>query len=375
MDDASKFRYESIAQRVVYSRVGVMPPFLPLDSVEVSYESQRQMYSFLRDVSTTLLEDPGRIGLQQKPDDSYGDWDLQRSKPDLAVTLRSLRRRVDAFYLLLMEIGKVGTLREDCLFVPSGILRIPAGRLAVLKTTGISSRAEPDGVVLTSVRYPDLFPAWKMLSQSAGTRKQKVNQDAAFGEQSYSLLVFTHAAFDPSQPLALEIFHRMIGACPPLERLERYLSSQGYHYVDTWGNEMSMDWYKDYGKKPEPLKAYWAEKTHGGFSIEYDYMRQRPFCFALRIPRFKDILARFDEMEGELQSFVLRQAKKCDGCGYCTQTDKSGTRARQWAEVRKGDTAASVCLMFPGFYFRWRSLDEARAADIIRFLAFIDRLH
>jgi hypothetical protein len=78
-------------------------------------------------------------------------------------------------------------------------------------------------------------------------------------------------------------------------------------------------------------------------------------------------------MSNSLQEFVVQHAKKCDECGYCTQTDKSGKRKPLYVDVFHNGEHRSICPLYPGFNFCFTALDEELAMNLVAFLDFMDK--
>ena len=70
-------------------------------------------------------------------------------------------------------------------------------------------------------------------------------------------------------------------------------------------------------------------------------------------------------MDDKLKSFITGTTKKCDGCRYCVQTDKSGTRPLAAINVDDHD----LCPLFCGFSY---TIDDDLVDNIIELLQFID---
>jgi hypothetical protein len=81
-------------------------------------------------------------------------------------------------------------------------------------------------------------------------------------------------------------------------------------------------------------------------------------------------LDNFDAMDTNLQEFVVSQTKKCDGCKYCVQTDKTGSRPLAYITVNKGQH--NLCPYFPGYQYNWTQIDDKLADQLIGFLSFMD---
>jgi len=86
--------------------------------------------------------------------------------------------------------------------------------------------------------------------------------------------------------------------------------------------------------KETPKGGFEYKIRHTGISAQYDFYTQDPACFGLCIPNgLKTYLDVFDTMSAKNKNFVVNRTKKCDGCRYCVQTDKTGTRPLAFVQV------------------------------------------
>lgn len=355
--------FASLAQRVIYSYAGTMPEFVAVKSEKASEHSQLEMYGFMEKMLQKLYEDPYLLSLSFQEDDFYGDWALQKTKPKLIVEMKNCQKKINEFLMLLIQIGEQGCLKGNTLQVAPGKVKLTAIVLKRLESFGLACSKSEDGVVFSCNEHPDLFPAWKLLSETSAGKKDPV-------------MHFSHCMFDPEHSYPTDIYLNLLNDKSPLIKLRGYFEANGYTRVDcrenSRENEISLDWVRNYGKKDEPLKASWAEREHAGLSIWFDFSKRNQVFFGLRVPRYKELLARFDEMDDRLKEFVIRKTKKCDSCGYCTQTDKTGTRRPQFITVdHKG--SFDLCQLYPGFTYIWTAVNDDTASDIISFLRFIDK--
>lgn len=182
---------------------------------------------------------------------------------------------------------------------------------------------------------------------------------------------FSRCLYSDSYPYARDVLLRLADDSPGLPALMAFFEEEGYTLVCNRDNQIYVDWVKAYGKADDPLKGWWGERTHGGLSFEYDWIRKNPMLFGLRIPKFKTLLQHWDSMPNQVKAFVIQHTRHCDACGYCTQTDKTGKRPRAFRTVEYNGKHA-LCTLFPGFGYTWQNLDEAVAADIRAFLTFTD---
>ncbi len=352
--------FDNLAQRMVYSYGATFPEFVPVVSEEASEASQRDLYGFLKELVARLYDDPTLLSLPSREDDSYGDWELQKKKPKLIVEMKAIQKKINEFYLLLMQLGRFGTVCGDSLHVDKAYLKLYGGMVKKLDRLGLSCEDAGEKSVFRCEAHPGLFPAWKLLVRGAD-------------KQANPVIFFSRGMFDPGYSYPSAIFASIAGEKQAFEALQSFFVQNGYKRVDCRENQVSLDWVRNYGKKEEPLKGSWAEREHGGLSVWFDYSRRNQVFFGLRVPRYKEVLGHFDGMEDRLKEFVISKTKQCNNCGYCTQTDKTGTRKMQYTTVSyKGEY--NLCQLYPGFTYVWTRIDENTANNIMAFLSFIDRL-
>ena len=113
---------------------------------------------------------------------------------------------------------------------------------------------------------------------------------------------------------------------------------------------------------------------HRGISASYDLLVDSPQVYGLCIPRMKEVLAAFDTMPANVQDLVATHTKKCDGCRYCVQTDKTGKRPLAKVSVRYNESELQLCPYFPGYRYCWTTLSDDLVDYIIAMLEFMDRL-
>ena len=113
---------------------------------------------------------------------------------------------------------------------------------------------------------------------------------------------------------------------------------------------------------------------HTGISMRYEPYSSESWILGVCIPGgMKVYLEHFDEMPAGLQGFVISRVKRCDGCRYCVQTDKTGNRPLAKISVQYEGNAYSLCPYYPGYRFWWTSMDDTLADHIIVLLGFMDR--
>ncbi len=364
--------YSSLSHRIVACWANTMPAFHPLIAEKTdmapSVDSQQQFHAFLSEAAIRLREHPEWLELPNLQDDGYDHFELLNRRPGLSISMHKIRRKMTDFLYLLFQIGLAGELTSDCtaLRLPKTSLRFMEKTRLRLERFGLTVQIEKIDTVIQSGAYPLMLPSWQWLA------KDSLRTAPANGKKNEPPLRFMHAIFDEAYPYSSDFFRQHCVEEPGLSDLLDWLRTEGYQMTGTRENRVTADWVKSYGKKDEPLKDAWAERTHGGFAMEYEWVKKKPVQFALRIPEFKKLLVQFDAMPSQVRALVVRHTKKCDNCGYCTQTDKTGTRKKAFIVVDH-DCKRALCPLFPGFGFTWRDMDEQLASVIKDFLTFIDQ--
>lgn len=73
--------FESLAQRSIYYFLATYPSFYSVNSADVSKDEQKAAYEFIKGIYEKLYENPTLLGFKLVPDDSFGEWELQKAKP------------------------------------------------------------------------------------------------------------------------------------------------------------------------------------------------------------------------------------------------------------------------------------------------------
>ncbi len=360
----SAARFASLAQRVANAWVETIPDFLPVPSIPVPEASQRQFYTFLRGVAEGVRDHPEWLDLPLQPDDAYEHGEMQNRRPELIKAMRRTKRKVDDFIALLLQMGLHGSVDGQTLRIPKDAVRLVAKTRTRLAHFGLTVETGQTETVVTCDAFPDLFAAWVWIAEDTGHTPRT-------GKAGVPPVRFSHCLYSDTYPYARDVLTGLADDSPGLPALIEFLEREGYSLACNRGNELNVDWVKSYGKADEPLKGWWGERTHGGLSIEYDWIRKHPLFFGLRIPEFRTLVGHFDRMPAQTRGFVVRQTKHCDQCGYCTQTDKTGKRPRAYTTVEHNG-GHDLCLMFPGFRYTWQRVDGSLASDIQSFLTFAD---
>jgi hypothetical protein len=214
-----------------------------------------------------------------------------------------------------------------------------------------------EGNHLSCDQYTGLFPAWKWLA----ARDQATE------------LAFSRCMFDPRHAYLCDNYARLFGDENAFDQLVLYLDQNGYQRIEHQRGAYVLDFVKKIGQKDAPLgNPLHGDPNHYGIAAEYKPEIAIPQYLVLRILDMKNILLQFDLMPKTLPEFILKYAKECDHCGYCTQTDKTGKRKSLEIDVFQ-DGSRFICPLYPGFRFCFTQLDDGLVTDLMAFLGFMDK--
>jgi hypothetical protein len=271
--------------------------------------------------------------------------------------MRKVVKDADDLLQIMLLMGQHGRLEADALVVEESV-KVSKKHARVLAELGLHRSEEPDGVVLSHDTYAGMFPAWVWMATRPGA----------------SLLGFSRCLFRERYPYASQVYARLSGSDAAFGRLETYLIEHGYNRMENWNGELTLDYYKTHGDKPPTKGGFQYGIHHTGVSAGYDLLMDVPPVFGLCIPRMKEILVDFAHMPSGVQDFVVDRTKKCDGCRYCVQTDKTGTRPLAHVRVDHNGTSYRLCPYYPGYSYCWEGLSDELVDNCIAMLDYMDRL-
>jgi hypothetical protein len=87
--------FDNLMQRSIYYFLATFPTFTEISSPEVTESEQKNAYNFIKSIYEKLYINPALLGLKPVPDDSFGDWEQQKAKPNLSSKIRSTIKKVD----------------------------------------------------------------------------------------------------------------------------------------------------------------------------------------------------------------------------------------------------------------------------------------
>lgn len=336
--DLGKVRknFDSLAQRIIYTYKCTYPICIPIEDDRASVSSQRQMHGFLQDAINSIYNNPGLLNLQEETDDFYEVWMLNNSKPELDSKMRKIEKVLFDFYAYLYKLGECGEVKDHKLYVSRDNMKFVKKRLQQLEQFGLYSESNDTSTIFYCKKYPELFPAWKLLCNE--------KQCSPKGE----IARFIYCIYDVSKYNAEHLFGNLVDDSTLIQELEQYLKEKGFHKTF---DEFGIHWDKEYPDK---------QRGNAGFSFQWKKRDQMAFSF--RVPNFRIALNHFDEMNQVLKELTFSRTKICDGCGYCTQMDKTGKRMPLTLDLEYNGKKLGKCPLFPNL--TWRYIDKNEVKHI-----------
>ncbi len=324
--------FPSLGKRILYAYIAAYPAFKPVEGIPA--ESQRQMHAFLRDMLTAYYENHAMIGVGEEQDDCYLGGQLNNSRPELIKAMEKIEGKFVAAVEPMIELGAHGEATDGKWVVEKAdkaVSKALRERLEALGLTVAQTKAE---TIISSDKYPRMFTAWRAYAAADDRGAQKITRVVAFIYQKYLGRVYT----------AAEQFAALIPDRAALERLEDFFRARGF--------VCSND---DLANKTRFAYVKWLKEYAGGetasMRVSLNWRKDRQLIFEFRVPAFRLLLKEYGTWDEETRAFVFGRLKTCDGCGYCTQTDKTGRRPRLCAELVSGGETALKCPLFP--WFTW----------------------
>lgn len=322
--------FNSLAQRLVYAYKCTYPICIPVESDKASEISQKQMHGFLQEVINKIYENPYLLNFQQEKDDFYEDWMLNNSNQKLDDKMRKIEKSLFDFYAYLYKLGECGEVKGNRLYVSNKDMKFVKKRLLQLEQFGLLSESNETSTIFYSEKYPELFPAWKLL------------YDKKFDLIKRELVKFIYCMYDTEPYHAEHLFGSIVGDSKLIRELEQFFEEKGFHRRF---DEFGIHWEKEY-----------QNKQKGNASFSSNWRKRNQMMIAFRVPNFRLLLNHFDEMNHELKGLTFSRTKNCDNCGYCTQMDKTGKRKPLTLALEYNGNKLGKCPLFPNL--TWRYIDK-----------------
>lgn len=331
--------YTSLEQRMAQSYMDLFPQFIPEENAEISVAEQEEFYLLMKKLYRLAYKEPLLFVPSLHEDDAYPNRFHKASygKPELLTNQKKFIKAVDTLLqnMFLLGQGEHVNLNK--------------------RQKEIFARLEIEDTL-------HLPTAWEWMASRPGTDLER----------------FAHCFFKTGYPYTSDIYANLLGNTA-FHKLENWMLERGYLRYDIKDSpatdcKIILTYANPSWSKDAPKGSFEYKIKHTGISVRYDPYFKEPCVLGVCIPNgLKTYLEHFGEMDPKLRDFALRNTKKCDGCRYCVQTDKTGNRPLSSIGVEHEGNQYLLCPYFSGFTFCWTSIEEGLADKIIALLDFMDR--
>lgn len=335
--------YRSLEQRAAQGYLDLFPQFIPDSQAPVSVSEQRAFYDLMERFYRLAYEEPQLFVPRLHEDSALPGLFSSASDPGREAQnhMKKFRKMLDS---TVMQMYLCGAKKE---------YRLDRRQKAILARLGIED-------------YENLPAAWVWMAE-----KEHL-------ERFQSPSRFAHCCFRADYAYTVEIYEKAFGN-EAFHRLTGWMAEHGYRTFDIYdttasGCKFALTYANPAWGKERPRGGFEYKIKHTGISLRYEPYCRDPWIFGVCIPGgMKPYLEHFQEMPAAVRDFVMSRVKRCDGCRYCVQTDKTGKRPLARIPVQYGGEEHALCPYYPGYRFWWTGIDEALADDIIGLLSFMDR--
>lgn len=331
--------YTSLEQRMAQTYIDMFPKFVPDEKANISVAEQELFYNLIKDLYKLAFDEPLLFVPSLHDDDAYPNRFNKSSygKPDLQVNMQKFLKAMDTLLQNMFLIGKGDSVKLN------------KRQQIILSRLGINS-------------FTNLPAAWIWMSTRPET----------------NLMVFSNCLFKKDYSYTSDIYAHLLGY-EAFCKLENWMISHGYKKYDIYdvnssNRNLSLTYVNPAWSKECPNGGFEYKIRHTGIAARYDEFIKKPPVFGLCIPNgLKPYLDAFDSTSEENQSFIISHTKRCDGCRYCVQTDKTGSRSIACISISYKQDKYNLCPYFPGVGFCWTSIDNYLADQLIEMLSFMDK--
>jgi len=329
--------FASLEQRMAQTYMDMLTPFVPDENAPVSVSEQEVFYLLVKSLYQLAFDEPLLFVTALHEDDAYPNRfnKTPYGKPELRTKMKKFTNAMDALLQNMFLIGQ------------GSDVNLSKREKTILSRLGIGD-------------LNDLPPVWKWMS---------TRPDAC-------LVFFKHCLFNKDYPYTSDIYARLLGE-EPFRRLEKCMTEKGYKRFDIYDVtasdcKLSLTYANPMWSAERP-GGFEYKVRHTGISARYDAMIENPAVLGLCIPNgLKTYLLAFDTMSPKMQRFVTSRTRRCDGCRYCVQTDKTGSRPFATVRVSHEGREYNMCPYFPGGQYSWTSIDDSIVDQLIDMLSFMD---
>lgn len=335
--------YTSLEQHAAQGYLDLFPQFIPDRQTSVSVSDQREFYDLMKNLYLLAYDEPQLFVPTLHEDAALPPLYSETSDPrrEMQTFMKKFRKAVDSMVMVMYFIGANKEFKLD------------RRQKGILSRLGIED-------------FTKLPPAWVWMA-----KKEHL-------ERFQTPSRFAHCCFRDDYLYTADIYEKAFEG-NAFCRMTGWMNDHGYKPFEIYditasGCNFSLTYANPaWGNEP-PTGGFEYKIKHTGISVRYEPYCSEPWILGICIPGGMQVyLAHFDEMPVQVQDFVMSRVKRCNGCRYCVQTDKTGKRPLAGIPVRYTGSEHSLCPYYPGYSFWWTSLDDTLADNIIGLLEFMDR--
>ncbi|MCL2775670.1 MAG: hypothetical protein FWD71_20335 [Oscillospiraceae bacterium] len=357
-----KNSYENLPQRILTSCVFCISPLNTIVSAEASEDSQILLHKWFTDMLNEIYYFPESLGLELLPDDSYELIQCANRKPELNLNIRQIYYQIYELYLLLLNCGFHGELSNNNLVIYSFMKKIPIRRknqpyfinnINFLSRIGLNFDLDKNSAVMTitSDKYYDAFPAWKLLAHN-NFDDEKI--------QNYKMFDFMFCSFDKKYDYLLRKIESYFNIEPNYfdKRFESFVKKGFVYEFDRFASHNSVGFHFTCYNNITGFKVHLAANIINQLSFKLN-----------RLIGAEKAIFNYYNLSEESQYFIRSELSNCNTCGACL---KRSSKVKNFQIEHDGETreicVGSIWMVRDGcFNFKGlRHLDSA--------FSFIDNL-
>ena len=331
--------YKNLEHRVAQYFLDMIPDFLPEEKSDVSIDEQKVFYNLMSSLYKIAFNEPLLFISKLHNDDAYPNNISYAAyeKPELRKNILKFTKAINELLMNMFNMGK--GLTE---------IKLNKNQITVLKQIGITDNK-------------NLPIAWTWMSTRPGA----------------NITDFSHCFFKRNYNYILDIYAKILGDEKAFRMLSDWMLANKYQpltLLDVAGSDCKFSLYFFNPAWNKKIPCGTGETNHTGISALYEVRREHPLILKINIPNvLKGCLDKISLMDRSLQNFVIDHSRECNNCRYCVQTDKTGKRPLMYIKVNHGKQELNLCPLFAGDNYKWETIDNELARQIITFLSFMDK--
>jgi len=320
---------------------------------------KEETYKLMTSIHQVFGEQADSLGFKPESDVFFQPGEPQKGREADVKTIRTPFAKMEEFMGQLYEFSKQAVVTEAGLTLSADAFTPKKMFKSVLAAASVPVITKGNVEIACGKKCAEGLKALAKTAEEKG-----INKDGT-ENQSKVIFYFSRCVFDDSYDWLKNSFDYMLDADGRIVELCEKLEKLGFaREILVDGRYVSLNYIKEYSKKPEILKKAWADKFHLGIEISYEDLCIMPAVLHLRTVCFVEVLRKADELSDLAKKLIQDKVKKCNGCRYCVQTDKTGTRPLAAVEV----DGVPKCPYFPSFSLRWNKVDDALMKQVVAFL-------